>query len=250
MLMWAAEHGVAKLACRIAVCLEEPRRAPHSVDLEPSLRSTLPTTLLRRSERLEKQLLAFAKTDKPTLSSQREHPSAAVVIAQAYPDWIAKRRTGEAGRYQLACGAGVVIADDDPLSHSSWLVVAELGGAGSQARIFAALDLQIDELQRYSPSLFDTVDYLDWDDRQERVLAEHRVMLERLLVDARPMQSINSDDKATALLAGVRKRGLSCLPWTTDCREWQARVQRMQGLSLPRDRFECNARLSTTSITG
>lgn len=94
--------------------------------------------------------------------------------------------------------------------------------------------LDIDELQRYSPVRFASVDHIEWHDRQERVLAERRVMLGRLVVDARPMQHISDSDRAKALAAGIRQRGLTCLPWTDDCREWQARVQRMPGLSVPR----------------
>jgi ATP-dependent helicase HrpB len=156
-----------------------------------------------------------------------------VVLAQAFPDWIAQRRPGHPGRYLLACGAGAVIDSEDPLSHGQWLAIAQLGGAGTQARIYKAMRLNIDELERVAPELLTVVDVLDWDDRQERVLAECRLMIGSLIVSVRPMRDISAADKAVALTAGIRKRGAGCLPWTEQCRQWQARVLRMRDLPVP-----------------
>lgn len=225
MLVWAADNGAHDIACRLALLLDEQRRGVASVDLEPDLNAGLSPAQQRRADQLTN--LASIDAGAPTVTS------AAIVLAQGFPDWIAQRRPGEAGRFLLACGAGAVIDKQDPLAHCQWLVVAQLGGAGSQARIFKALALDITELERVSPEKFQTVDYLDWDDKRQRVLAEHRVMIGCLVVDNRPMQDISNEDRAKALLCGIRKRGLDCLPWTDDCREWQARVIRMRSLSLP-----------------
>lgn len=224
MLIWAAEQGAAGLACRLAVLLEEQKRSTGSADLEPMLNAKLSPSLQRRTQQLERLL---------KVKSAQQHPiSASVLLAQAYPDWIAQRRPGEPGKFRLACGAGTVIHSEDALAHSQWLIVAELGGASSQLRIFKALELNIDELQLRSPELFTTVNHVDWDNKLQRVIAERRVMLENLIVDARPLQNISSADRAAGLVNGVRRIGLHCLPWTNDCREWQARVARMHHLSI------------------
>jgi len=80
MLIWAAEHGAARLACRLAVQLEEQSRG--SVDLEAELKTKLPSHLQRRASQLEQ--LLDTKADSETSIS------AAVLLAQAYPDWIAQ----------------------------------------------------------------------------------------------------------------------------------------------------------------
>ena len=223
MLVWGAGNGAIRLACRIAAVLDDQTRGVSSVDLEPLLSGTLTSTQDRRARQFER-LLGRGNT------RQRSIP-AAVLLAQAYPDWIARRRPGDTPTYRLACGAGVVMSADDALAHAPWLVVAELGGAGQQLRIFKALALDIDELQHYSPECVDTVRHIDWDDKQQRVVAEHRRMLGHLVIDARPMRDISSEDRATSLLAGIRRLGLACLPWDATCREWQARVTRMSTLS-------------------
>ncbi len=225
MLCWAANAGSLNVAANLAALLEEHIRGPNFVDLEPLLSRSLPSSLQRRAAQLTRSIKIN--------TSQQLSPSAAALLAQAYPDWIAQRRPGEAGKFHLACGAGVVIDSEDPLAHNPWLSVAQLGGTGSQLRIFKALVLNIEELQKVSPELFDTFNHLDWDDKQQRVLAEHRLMIGSLVVSTKPMQNISSSDKVTALLAGIKKLGISCLPWDEDCREWQARVVRMHALSPP-----------------
>ncbi|HCW90849.1 MAG TPA: ATP-dependent helicase HrpB, partial [Marinobacter sp.] len=43
------------------------------------------------------------------------------VLAQAYPDRIARRRSGAAPRYQLSNGKGAVLREEDPLARQDWL---------------------------------------------------------------------------------------------------------------------------------
>ena len=222
MLVRAADDGAGRLACRIAAVLEDRTRATGSVDLEPLLGTPTPDQD-RRARRLERLL---GRGDAP-----RGSVPAAVLLARAYPDWIAQRRPGDAPAYRLACGAGVVMKDDDPLAHAPWLVVAELGGAGRQLRIFKALVLDIDELRHHWPECVDTIRHVDWDDERQRVVAERRRMLGHLVIDARPVHDVSGDERAAGLLAGIRRLGLACLPWDAACREWQARVARMGALA-------------------
>jgi len=222
MLVRGADHGAGRLACRLAAILDDQARGMNSVDLEPLLNGKPTSDQDRRARQLERLL---GRGDTPG-----QPVPAAVLLARAYPDWIAQRRPGNTPSYRLACGAGVVMSADDALAHAPWLVVAELGGGGRQLRIFKALALDIDELQRYSPECVTTVKHVDWDDSRQRVVAEHRRMLGQLIIDARPLHDISDDDRATSLLAGVRRTGPSCLPWDAPCREWQARVERMSTL--------------------
>jgi len=222
MLLWAVDNGATRLACRIAAVLDDPTRGARSIDLEPALAGALTSHQDRRARQLER-MLGSGNANNASIP-------AAVLLAQAYPDWIAQRRPGDAAIYRLACGAGVVMSDDDALAHAPWLVVAELGGTGQQLRIFKALTLDIDELQHHAPERVDTVKHIDWDDKQQRVIAEHRRLLGQLVIEARPAQDISNEDRAAALLAGIRRLGLDCLPWDATCREWQARVARMRTL--------------------
>ena len=87
-----------------------------------------------------------------------------------------------------------------------------------------------DRLELFSPQLFESRKHLEWDDRQERVLAEQQKLVGNLLVQAKTTTEVTTQEKSQALLFGIRKRGIDCLPWTKECREWQARVGLMANL--------------------
>lgn len=223
MLTWATQHGALAQACRLAALLEEQQGHNDSVDLNPQLDKTLSPSVIKRANQLARQLTSNNNLAEPVPAS--------VLLAQAFPDWIAQRRPGKPGQFRLACGAGVVMNDQQTLAHCPWLIVGQLGGSGDQLRIFKALELDIDTLKHYSPEFFTQENHVDWDEKQQRVLSEHRLMLDKLIVESRPRNNINSNEKSKALLVGIRKIGLSCLPWTDECQEWRARVERMKTLS-------------------
>ncbi len=225
MLLWAVNHGVLELACRLAVLLEESKLKTNAVDLDLLLQQSMPQHNKRRMAQLQKLINKLASNQNLNLSQAESQPSLGVLLAQAYPDWIAKRRTGNEGRYVLSCGAGAVVAADDPLAHNDWLTVARMGGASREPRVFLACALDINELMAWSPELFTSAKKLEWDDRRERVVAEQQKQVGSLIVTSKSITTISDDEKAQALLDGIRKRGITCLPWTDDCRQWQARVQ-------------------------
>jgi len=158
----------------------------------------------------------------------------AVLLARAYPDRIAKRRSGGPSthdvRYQLGGGSGAVLHENDPLTQSEYIVVASLGGSGKEARIFSAISLDLAHLLEWCGDLCQTRDVVHWDEKQERVVAEQQQLVGALVIESKQITNINSDLRAAALISGVRRKGLNCLNWTEDTREWQARVLRMRAL--------------------
>ncbi|MBX2885440.1 MAG: ATP-dependent helicase HrpB [Granulosicoccus sp.] len=230
MLLWAARSGVTELACTLAVVLEESVRGSREIDLEGILQTTLPRHLKSRVDRLKNQVLQMESDGSLDRRVGGALPSIAIAVAQAFPDWIARRRTGADARYALSCGAGAILSIDDALARQEWLAIAQLGGSEREARIFAACALDIDELESFSPELFSDNRSLGWDDQAERVVAEDQVVLGQLIVSAKTVADLDEDDRAVAMLTGIRTHGLSCLPWTDECREWQARVDLMHSL--------------------
>ena len=223
MLTWAAEQGAADLACKLAVLLEDGGVKGYSADLETHIQQTLPKHQQRRASQLRRLLNNRA--------TQAGTPSLAVLLAQAYPDWVGLRRPGAESKYLLSCGAGAFVAAVDPLAQTQWLAIASMGGASKEPRVFLACQLDIEELERWAPHLFVERNHLEWDDRRERVVAERQKLFGKLLVQAKTTTDVSDDAKARALLAGIQKRGIVCLPWTDGCREWQARVQLMARLA-------------------
>ncbi len=222
MLIWAAARGQLPLACKLAVLLEDGGPKIKHADIDLLVQQKLSPHQARRVDQLQKRLSNNAQPDAG--------PGAGVMLAQAYPDWIAQRRGGHDARYVLSCGAGVFISADDPLARTSWLAVVSIGGAANEGRVFIASALDIDALQAWSPELFESKKHLSWDDKQERVVAEQRKVIGQLVVQRKTLTDLNDEEKAQALLDGIRQKGVVCLPWTDECRQWQARVKLMTKL--------------------
>lgn len=217
MLLWAAQRGAADLACKLAVLLEDGGVKGNTADLG----SHIQHSSSRHQERRASQLRKLLNTSAPKAST----PSLAILLAQAYPDWVGLRRPGTEAKYLLSCGAGAFVASADPLAQTQWLSIASMGGASKEPRVFLACALDIDELEAWVPHLFVLQKQMDWDDRRERVVAEQQKLFGKLVVQVKTITDISDEEKTRALLSGVRKRGIACLPWTDECREWQARVQ-------------------------
>jgi len=223
MLLWAAEKGSASQAARLAALLEDmPRQS--TADL-----STVLNRLSSSHKRRANQLAAMLQ-----VTGAQNEIDPAVLLARAYPDRIAKRRSGGPSthdvRYQLGGGSGAVLHENDPLTQSEYIVVASLGGSGKEARIFSAISLDLAHLLEWCGDLCQTRDVVHWDEKQERVVAEQQQLVGALVIESKQITNINSDLRAAALISGVRRKGLNCLNWTEDTREWQARVLRMRAL--------------------
>ncbi|MBX2883812.1 MAG: hypothetical protein KTR32_27920, partial [Granulosicoccus sp.] len=221
-------------SCSLAVLLDDLDRRREQVDVEVLLKNSPGKQQQERIKRLAREL----SRELPPSETTSDAPSLGVILAQAYPDWIGRRRSvvtqglHAKTHYTLSCGAGAQIAAEEALATRKWLAVAKLGGQDREGRIFLASALNIEELEHFAPEMFSTKDRLDWDDKLERVVGERQKLIGDLVVAAHPLREINDADRARALLEGVRRRSLQCLPWTDDSRQWQARVQRIARLGL------------------
>lgn len=234
MLLWALDKHCLEMACHLAVVLEDQSRGDNNIDLDVVAQRELSKPLKRLAEQLVTRVRSSAYRSASVSASSHSATgkmSIGVLLAQAYPDWIAKRRASGDGSYTLACGAGASIDRDDALSRQPWLVVARLGGIGKQARIYKAAELSIDELERDAPHLLTQYTHVEWDVKQARVVAEKRSMIGKLVVSSKTLHTIDDDERIQAMLDGIRIAGIASLPWTDECRQWQARVTRMRGLS-------------------
>ncbi|HKT31600.1 MAG TPA: ATP-dependent helicase HrpB [Gammaproteobacteria bacterium] len=147
------------------------------------------------------------------------------LLALAYPDRIARRRPGKRPRHLLANGRGAYLSEDDALSRAEWLAVAALDGDAREARIFLAARLDERQVRELFATQFVTRDRIDWDEDQNAVRAVREQSLGAIIVEQRPLPEPDAQRVAALMLAAIRREGLDCLPWTTELRNWQARVQ-------------------------
>ncbi len=153
-----------------------------------------------------------------------------ILVANAYPERIARLRNAATATYQLANGRSAVLPQDDALAGAQWIAVAELGGrsggaAGREDVVYSAVPLDHNAFRDVLAPLVEQVNYVDWDDSQDRFVAERRRVVGELVLDAVPLEEVPQDDRNRALVRLLRHRGLNVLPWSRPLRQWRARVE-------------------------
>ncbi|MCC2979871.1 ATP-dependent helicase HrpB [Sphingomonas sp. IC4-52] len=228
MLLRAAELGFAREAADVAVLLGERGLGGNDPDLELRRRRwrSDATPKARAAKQLAERWSRVAP--RPAADAPDALPLAArgleVAVALAFPDRIARRRDASGERWASVGGRGFKLDSASSLAREEWLAVAETQGMAAGARILSAVP--IDE---------ETVVALFGDRIETRHLAEFdaatggvRPMRERRLGAIRLASAPDPDASAAtieaALVDGVRRHGLSLLPWSEGARAFRQRA--------------------------
>lgn len=147
-----------------------------------------------------------------------------LLLALAYPDRVAQRQSGPDRRYLLANGRGASFAQEDGLAREDYLVVAQVEDSGQWPRILLAAPITIRELTAHCADQITSVDVLSWDDRTEAVVARRQRRFGTLILEDRPIPHPDATQVSAALFSGLKRMGVSRLPWTKDLLQWRARV--------------------------
>ncbi|GFN31786.1 ATP-dependent helicase HrpB [Paenibacillus xylaniclasticus] len=252
MLLAAAALGpaAADIACELAALLSgrDPLRGERSADIALRLRALRE---LRRSsahaqppaaaggggldEAAARQALAEARQWQRALaeyaaagsaSMAAKLPSPGALLAYAYPDRVAQRRSD--GRFLLASGRGAVLQPLQPLSQSPYISACEMEDGDGESRIVLAADLEESELLAYhGDRIVDTTSVV-WDRTAQAVRARRRTMFGALILKEEQTANPDADQVAAALLEGIRAEGLSMLPWNKQAGQLRHRMELMR----------------------
>ncbi len=157
--------------------------------------------------------------------ADRSRADPGALLAQAFPDRVARRRSGGSARYQLANGRGAWLPDDDPLAASEWLVAAELDGRARESRIFRAAGIDRRGLENALGEHIADHDITEWDNRRGTVVVRHQRRLGALVLEQREGDAPTAEQRAAGLVEAARRKGLDALNWTDAARGLTARVE-------------------------
>ena len=242
MALRAAEMGHGALACELAALLSErdvlrsDAGAPGDADLRLRLEVMRDAEAGRvpafvRGMRVDREgvrrALAEARHWRRALrtgSGVIDPEAGGVVLALAYPDRIAQRRPGAAGRYLLRNGRGAALAHPQALGEAAYLVAAELGDAGRESRIFLAAPLNQADLEAHFGEQVETAEEVVWDADARTVRARRRERLGAIVLREAPLREPNPELVVAALLEGIGRAGLEVLPWSDGARRVRERI--------------------------
>lgn len=215
MVIEAARAGEADLAARLAVLLTEPGLGGRGIDVEARLQRWRGAKGDRAdgARRLARRLAAIGEKlagDTVPLSPR----SIGGWIATAWPDRVARQRSGQRGDYLSAGGRAYRLDPADPLAGSEWLAVADAQGHAAGVRILAAAAIDAaeveaifaDQVVAHSASSYDAAaDRVDH--RRERRLGAIA------LTSGQAGRNDGAEDDVAVRMAAVRDKGLGLIGW-------------------------------------
>jgi ATP-dependent helicase HrpB len=252
MLRRGADLGLGDVACDVAAILSERdllRGEGRAADADLRLRlellraadapsrgagpvagHSIDRGALARVRRESHRLRKLAAGRSPAGAAAQPGPdrgldAVGVLAALAYPDRVGQRREGERGRFLLRNGRGARFAEPQTLEGADWLVAADVEGRGTEARIFRAAALDRADLEEQFTGQVEERDEVFWEDTVGRVVARRRRALGALTLSEAPLEEPDPGAVGAAMLEGVRRAGLSALPWDRETRQLRDRLQ-------------------------
>ncbi len=213
MVVTAASADAAETAALISERDGLPRDA--SVDIEQRLLQ-LRGPARERIRKAAKQISGLVTLrEDDTLSH-------GVLLALAYPDRIAQRRSGH--RFRLVNGGGAVVPEHDALAKSPFIAVAQLDNAQADAKVFLAAALTRAEIDEHFSYLMVKTRGVSWNAKVQAVSAAEIVRLGDIVLDERPMRDADPERVTGAMVQGVMAMGLSSLPWSEAAQSFRTRI--------------------------
>jgi len=237
MMLRGRDLGYGRLACELAALLSEadPLGGADS-DIQSRvewLRGAHAERGVQRAKRGQLRTLAGQWCAQlgvaPAQDDATDLALCGALLAFAYPDRIGQRRGGQDERFVLSNGRGARFRRAEPLAAEDLIVAAHLDGE-REACIFLAAALRLEHLYDFHADLIEVASFIAWDDKAQCVQARLQQRLGELRLADQPLPDADSAAVQRAMLDGIRRHGLACLPWNEETRRLQARVNFLNSL--------------------
>ncbi|MFD0959599.1 ATP-dependent helicase HrpB [Paenibacillus chungangensis] len=231
MLLSAKSIDELRIACELAALLSERDILPQERNVDIELRLDKLRRDGNRDPALQRIAAAAGQLERIVVGAwqnnkwQNSRRSAGVLLAAAYPDRIAQRRSD--GRLLLAVGRGAVMPAEQLLSASSYVVACELDDAGAEGRVLLAAALSQEEIDTELAAYIHDSEELYWDEQASAVRASRKRMLGAIVLSEHPLNQPDRDQISDVLLHVVQQRGWDLLPMKGKAQSLLERMQLM-----------------------
>lgn len=238
MMVEARRRGVEQLGCDLAALLSErnlPGIRSEGCDLLRGLQTlrqskrrggtTGSAAILQQSKQWQRELDRLSDIPRSTSPHEAWDWMAGLLVAKAFPEWLALARDQRPGKFLLRQGRGATLQDDDALSHAEALAVAQLDLSGRDARIRLAIPMPKSWLESLAEADGQWREDVDWDDRQQKIRAERILSLGALELKRQPWPKPSAEAISDVLLERLRREGLVLLPWSQHSEQLRRRLQ-------------------------
>ena len=243
MLLAASGQQERELACYIAALVSERDifQRGDSSDLLLRIQVLLDNgTGSTHKSHVNRHALTTVLKDVRTLQSLIKHKSstlqlsgvadmAAYLLLLAFPERLAKRRSANSNKYQLANGKGVFLNESDPLINDEYLVVNDCDAQQKEGRIFSAIGFNESLLEdKFSEGMLEETSY-QLSPNNSRVFARVSKKYGSITVEETTSHDVPAEFILDSIKALLKTDFKTLLNWTKPCDEWMTRVTWLGG---------------------
>lgn len=228
MLLRAGELGLNSMAADVAVLLSERGLGGSDVDLDLRLRRWRNDGSPKAKGARQLAARWARAAGRPASTQADTVPSVAtgidVAVALAFPDRIARRRDATGERWASVGGRGFRLDPTSSLAREEWLAVAETQGMAAGARILSAVAIAEDTIVALFGERIETRHLAEFDPASGSVRPVRERRLGAIRLASAPDPNSAPAVIEAALIEGVRRHGLSLLPWGEGARAFRQRA--------------------------
>ncbi len=210
MLLFAAQHGGADNAAKLALLLQERSLGGRGEDIAARLDRWNADRSLR-AEASRKLAGRWAKAAGGQHVPQAPMPLG-ILLAEGFPENIARRRSSSGEQWLTAGGRGLRLDPASSLVRAEWLAVGEAQGEAKGARITGAIALAEEEIVRWLGHRIERRRSLRWIDGDSRVEALLETRLGAIVLSRASDPAPDPHAIRSFLLERIRNEGLGLLP--------------------------------------
>jgi ATP-dependent helicase HrpB len=181
---------------------------------------------LGAADRVSRQIARLLPVS-PALAGKEPADLIPRLLLRAFPDRVAGRREKGGDRFVLSGGRGVKAASPSGLAGGAFIVAARVD-AGEKAEGVVHLAEPVTEglIREELPDRLEPVRRVEWDRREERIVAVLEERIGALRLSARPASP--GDEEVASLLCAQIRSGWAGLIFGREARQFQARVDLMR----------------------
>lgn len=216
-----ARHGLGLTAAYLAAVLGERGLGGTGIDLSRRI-ELLATDRSSRAAAARSQAQRWADSAGAPARQRLEPASAGTCLALAWPERVAVARDRRGG-FLMAGGRAGELDPTDPLAGAQALVVGELQGSAAAARILGAAPLGPAELEAIAAARATTAREISFEPRTGLRARQVR-RLGAIVLASDPVPVEAGPEATAALMAAVRRHGLSILTWSSAATSLRTRL--------------------------
>lgn len=236
MVMIAQSMHLGGTACVVAALLEDRdilHRGDHRADIDLGSRISIVASAthgerdgidrdaLRRVREQSRRLRRLLRIGDDELV---DDTAGGQLLALAYPERVAQRRSGGGNRYLLRSGQGAVLEEPGLFASASYLVVADLDGKSPDSRIYLAAQLDRSDLLSMFASDIEWSDLVAWDRAAGTVSSVRRERLGAIVLREIVQREADPDAVSVALVDALARGDGLVLPWSASAVRLRQRI--------------------------